>query len=66
MVKCSFCEEPLICKSCNRPFHAKKGETHVGLYQPDTEVSCPECQKVLVCKHCGFVFGAGGESDDDA
>lgn len=62
MIKCSFCEQPLVCKSCGRPFRPKSGETHVGIYQPDMEVSCPECQKVLVCKACGYVYGSDEES----
>jgi hypothetical protein len=62
-MKCCFCEQPLVCKSCGKPFHARRSETHVGLYQPDVEVSCPECQEVMVCKVCGFRFGA--EEDED-
>ncbi len=56
-MKCSFCEQPLVCKSCGRPFHPPKGETHVAVYQPDTEVSCPQCQQVLACRACGYVYG---------
>jgi hypothetical protein len=56
-MKCSFCEQPLVCKSCRRPFQPRKGETHLGAYQPDTQVSCPECQKVLTCAACGYVYG---------
>jgi hypothetical protein len=62
MLKCSFCEQPLVCKACHRPFQPRSGETHLGLYQPDMAVSCPECQKPLVCKVCGFAFG-GDEAD---
>ena len=62
MIKCSFCEQPLVCKACGRPFRAQRGETHVGLYQPDMAVACPECQKLLVCRACGFAYG---EDDDD-
>ncbi len=64
MMKCSFCEQPLVCKSCGHPFHARTGETHVGVYQPDVEVTCQQCQKVLVCKSCGFVYGED-ESEDE-
>jgi hypothetical protein len=63
MIKCSFCEGPLVCKSCNRPFHPREGETHVAVYQPDMEIYCPDCQKLLVCKACGFVYG--DEKEDD-
>jgi hypothetical protein len=63
MIKCSFCERPLVCKACRRPFHPRRSETHVGVYQPDVEVSCTECQKVLACSACGFVYG-GEETDD--
>lgn len=64
MIKCSFCEQALQCNHCGKPFRPRRGETHVGVYQPDMEVSCPECQHKLVCKACGFVYG--GEEEDDA
>ena len=57
MIKCSFCEQPLMCKACGHPFRPRHGETHLGIYQPDMEVSCPDCQTVLVCKLCGFIYG---------
>jgi hypothetical protein len=63
MIKCSFCEQPLVCKGCHRAFRPRRGETHIGVYQPDMEVNCPECQKVLVCNACGFMYGTE-ESDD--
>ena len=66
MIKCSFCEQPLVCKACHRPFHPLRGETHVAVYQADMEVSCPECQKVLICKACGFVYGEDAEGDQIA
>jgi hypothetical protein len=56
-MKCSFCEQTLVCKYCRLPFQPRKGETHLGAYQPDTQVACPECQKVLTCAACGFVYG---------
>jgi hypothetical protein len=65
MIKCSFCEQPLVCKSCSQPVHPRRGDTHLGLYQPDMEVSCPECQKLLVCKQCGFTYG-GEETEGEA
>jgi hypothetical protein len=61
MMKCSFCEQPLICKACGRPFHARSGETHVAVYQPDMAIACPHCEKQLVCKACGFVYGEDEE-----
>jgi hypothetical protein len=61
MVRCSFCEQPLACKACKQPVQPRRGETHLALYQPDTEVLCPSCQKVLICKACGFVYGADEE-----
>jgi rubredoxin len=64
-MKCSFCEQPLVCKSCRRPFHPRKGETHLGAYQPDTQVACPECQKVLTCAACGYVYGEDEGKEDE-
>ncbi|HEV3443463.1 MAG TPA: hypothetical protein VG099_02415 [Gemmataceae bacterium] len=66
MMKCSFCEQPLICKSCGRPFHPRRGETHVGVYQADMAITCPECQKLLVCKACGFAYGGDEEEQSEA
>ena len=57
MIRCSFCEEPLLCKNCDKAFRPRRSETHVGIYQPDMSVSCPECQQLLVCKYCGFAYG---------
>jgi len=57
MVKCSFCEQPLLCRACGRPFRSRSGAGHVAVYQPDMEVSCPECQHLLVCKACGYAYG---------
>jgi hypothetical protein len=62
MIKCSFCEQPLVCEACHRPVQPRHGETHVGLYQPDMAVSCPDCQELLVCRNCGFAYG---EEDRD-
>lgn len=60
-MKCSFCEQTLICKACSRPFHPRSHLVHLGAFQPDVVVSCPECQHTLQCKACGFVYG--GEED---
>jgi DNA-directed RNA polymerase subunit RPC12/RpoP len=62
-MKCSFCEEPLVCASCKQPVRPRHGETHVAIYQPDMQVACPECQKVLVCRACGFVYGEQQEEE---
>jgi DNA-directed RNA polymerase subunit RPC12/RpoP len=62
-MKCSFCDAPLICKSCNRPFKPHHAAPHLAAYQPDMEVACPECHAVLVCKLCGYVFG---EEEEEA
>jgi hypothetical protein len=64
MVKCSFCEHSLACRSCGQPFRAGRPDTHLGVYQPDVAVSCPGCHKLLVCKLCGFAYGEPGGGDD--
>jgi rubredoxin len=63
-MKCSFCEQPLVCKSCGQPFRPNQSETHLGAYQPDMEIACPECQHVLTCKMCGYVYGEDQEEDN--
>ena len=65
MIKCSFCEQPLVCKSCGQTIHPRQEETHIGLYQPDMAVSCPACQKPLVCKACGYAFGEVEEDESN-
>jgi hypothetical protein len=64
MIKCCFCEQPLVCRECRRPFTPRSGETHLGVYQPDVAVACPECQKTLACKACGYVYGESDKSDE--
>jgi len=66
MMKCSFCEQALVCKSCGQPFRPRQGETHVGVYQPDVAVSCPECQKLLICKACGYAYGEEEKDEDES
>jgi hypothetical protein len=66
MMKCSFCEQPLVCKACGRAFHPRRGETHVGVYQPDMAILCPECQKPLACKACGYVYGEDEEDEKES
>jgi hypothetical protein len=63
MIKCSFCEQPLYCKACGKPFRPRRGATHVGIYQPDMAISCPECQATLICQACGYDYGQGEEED---
>ena len=64
MIRCSFCDEPLVCKSCGKPFRPRRGDTHVAIYQPDMSISCPECLKLLVCKNCSFGFGEEEEEPE--
>jgi hypothetical protein len=61
-MKCSFCEQPLVCKTCNQSFRPKTGDTHLDAFEPGTKVLCPECQAVLVCKGCGYRYG--GEEEE--
>ena len=65
-MKCSFCEQPLVCQACKQPFQPRDGQVHLALYQPDVQVYCPECQKILICKACGFVYGQEEEDDSAA
>jgi hypothetical protein len=62
-MRCSFCEQPLACQACDKPFVPPDAETHQALYQPGTPVSCPECEEPLVCRSCGFKYG-GAEPDE--
>ena len=64
MIKCSFCEQPLICANCRKPYHPRSGEAHVAVFQPDMHIACPECQRVLTCKACGFVYGQAEEEEE--
>jgi hypothetical protein len=54
-----------VCKACGKPFHSRRAEAHVAVYQPDMQIYCPECQKLLTCKACGYVYGQSeGETED--
>ena len=64
MIKCSFCEHPLVCKSCGEPFRPRTGDAHLAVYQPDVAISCPECKNLLVCKDCGFAYGEDEVQDE--
>lgn len=64
-MKCSFCDQPLMCQSCNRPFRPRASGSHLAAYQPDMQVACPECHEVLACKQCGYVYGEEeGETEE--
>jgi hypothetical protein len=65
MIHCSFCEEPLVCKGCGKPFRPRQSDTHVAVYQPDMTISCPECQQLLICRSCGFVYGGDEEEESE-
>ncbi|HZU38280.1 MAG TPA: hypothetical protein VFA18_20315 [Gemmataceae bacterium] len=64
MMKCSFCEQPLVCNTCGKPFQPRRGETHLGVYQADTAVSCPECHALLVCRGCGYAYGEDEQKEE--
>jgi hypothetical protein len=61
-MKCAFCELPLACQVCGKPYQPRSAAAHTAAYQPDMEVCCPECQAVLACRACGYVYG---EVDDE-
>jgi len=64
-MKCSFCEQSLVCNSCRAPFKPRAADTHLAVFQPEMHIVCPECREVLVCKACGYVYGEV-ESDERA
>ena len=64
-MKCSFCEQPLVCQACQRPFQPRDPATYTAVFQPDTEVPCPECHQKLTCLACGFVYGEPSGDDDE-
>ena len=61
-MKCSFCEQLLVCKSCKKAFQPHQAEALMATYQPDMQVMCPECHELLTCKSCGYVYG---EDEDE-
>jgi hypothetical protein len=63
-MKCSFCERPLVCKECGKPFRTRLRETHIAVFQPDMAISCPECQRLMVCKSCGYAYGEEEEDEE--
>ena len=65
MIKCSFCEQPLVCQACSRPFRPTSPEAHAAVYQSDMAVSCPECKSDLICKECGYNYAENEEEEAD-
>jgi hypothetical protein len=63
-MKCSFCEQPLVCKACSQPFRPREANVLTAAYQAEVQVLCPECQKLLACKVCGFVYGEEDEGEE--
>ena len=55
-MKCSFCEQPLACQACDKPFVPPDAETLEAAYEADSAVFCPECEAPLVCRACGFPY----------
>jgi hypothetical protein len=66
MIRCSFCEQPLVCKACGQPVRPSRPESHLAVYQPDMAVTCPSCQELVVCKACGFTYGEEREEEEKA
>jgi hypothetical protein len=64
-MRCSFCEQELVCAACGKAFVPPDPATHQALYQPEYLVVCPACQEPLVCKACGFAYGSEEEEEDE-
>jgi len=64
-MKCSFCEQTLVCKTCRHPFQPRRREMHLAAFQPDMQIFCPECRKPLVCRWCGCVYGDASEGEEE-
>jgi DNA-directed RNA polymerase subunit RPC12/RpoP len=63
-VKCLYCEQPLICAHCGRPFVLRDQAAHDSFYQSESVVRCPCCHGVLRCRSCGIAY-TGGEGEYD-
>ena len=66
MVKCAYCENPLICDNCQAEYVPASEEHYQALSQPDTPLACPECEEVLVCHWCKTPYDGVSEGEDDA
>ncbi len=58
MVKCAYCENPLVCDACEAEYAPPDVEQYDALSQRDAVVYCPACEAVLVCHWCKTPYEA--------
>ena len=56
-MKCSFCERPLVCRECQKPYKPASEEEYRANFEPETSIYCPHCENLLVCNACGVPCG---------
>lgn len=66
-MNCCYCERPLLCDSCGKPFEPHSQADFMSLHQAELPVICRACDRVLQCRWCGAIYsGAEDEYANDS
>ena len=60
-MNCCYCDRPLVCDSCQRPYQPSSAKSFQSLYQPEYPVICTQCEETLRCRSCGAVYSGSDE-----
>lgn len=59
-MRCVYCENPLLCETCDTEFEPVTQEQYEALTRREVPVFCAVCEQILVCRWCKFPYD--GES----
>ena len=51
-MRCSYCDRPLICRSCGLEFEPRDQAEYEALSRPEVPLICTGCDAVVVCHWC--------------
>jgi hypothetical protein len=61
-MKCCYCDRPLVCAGCSKPYRPATAADYASLHQREYPVYCPNCEQMLRCRACGAVY-SGAEDE---
>ena len=65
MIRCAYCDRPLLCEACGAEYLPPTEEHYRALSQPDMLLTCQACGEVLVCHWCKTPYGGGDDEFDE-
>ena len=65
MIRCAYCEKPLLCDGCRAEYVPPTEEHYRALSQPDLPLSCPQCGEVLICHWCKTPYDGVPDEETD-